>query len=71
MKKDIDNGLTDDDDEAEGNDGGVPHVNQLEVGGLDRGLGGGGEESRQNQLGRQRDHDAVGEVFKLRNDDSV
>lgn len=48
MKENVDDRLTDDDDEAEGNDGGVPHVNQLEVGGLDRGLGGGGEESRQN-----------------------
>lgn len=66
MKQNVDDGLTDDDDEAEGDDGGVPHVYQFEVGRLGWGLIGGGEESRQSQLGREGYHDAIGEVVKLR-----
>lgn len=68
MKQDVDDGLADDDDEAEGDDGGVPHVYQFEVGRPDRGLVGGGEQSRQGQLGREGYHDAVGEVVKLRSE---
>lgn len=65
MQDDIDDRLADDDDEAEGDDGGVPDVDELEVRRPDGGLRGGREEGRQNQLRRQGDHDAVGEVVQL------
>ena len=57
--------LGNDDEEAECDDAGVPHVDHLEVGSFDRGGRGGGEQGCQHQLGGQRHHDAVREVIQL------